>query len=132
VTWLDSVVSGARRLARKARGERLPDAPVVVFSTFNSAEAHLVMGLLESRGIAAEVRDQLAGILGDLPTTPQNLPSVWVAERDAAVADAIVREFQGRRVENGEAWRCPGCGETIDAQFTACWRCGRSAEKPRP
>jgi hypothetical protein len=104
----------------------------MVFATYTAAEAHLLKGLLESEGITAEVRDELlAGILGDIPLL-QNRPSVWVAEGDAARASEIVREFQRGRVEAGEAWRC-ACGETLDAQFTACWRCSRSrAEEPHP
>lgn len=133
MTWLGSVVAGARRLVQGAIGERRPDTPVVVFSSFAHAEAYLVKGFLESRGIAAEIRDELAMIYGELPLTPQNLPSVWVAASDAPRADGIVRDFQNARVENGEAWRCAGCGETLGSQFTACWRCGGSrAEQPRP
>ena len=94
---------------------------------YTSIEAHLLKGLLESEGIAAEVRD----ILGEIPRTPENLPSVWVEESAAARAAAIVADFRHERVQTGEAWRRE-CGETLDAQFTACWRCGaiRSAEQP--
>lgn len=95
-----------------------------VFIAYTSIEAHLVRGLLESEGIAAEVHEDMVNILGELPLTPENLPSVWVEEHDAARADGIVRDFQSGRVEKGEAWRCE-CGETLDAQFTACWRCDR-------
>jgi hypothetical protein len=126
VSWLGSIVAGARRLVRRAEGERRPDEPVVVFSTWVSAEAHLLKWLLDSHGIAAEVRDRLTMIYGELPPTPQNLPSVWVAARDAPRADEIVRDFQSGRVANGEAWRCAACGETVGAQFTACGRCGVS------
>ena len=24
----------------------------------------------------------------------------------------------------GEPWACPQCGEHIEAQFDACWKCG--------
>jgi len=103
----------------------------VVFWTGVSTEAHLIQGLLESEGIAAEVRDEVPMVYAATPATPEYLPSVWVAAADAARADAIVRDFLGGRVQKGEAWRCPGCGETMDAQFTACWHCGRSrAQKP--
>jgi hypothetical protein len=104
----------------------------LVFAAYTTTEAHLVKGLLESEGITAEVRGEiLAGILGDIPLLA-NRPSVWVAESDAARANEIVRDFQHERVQKGDAWRC-ACGETLDAQFSACWRCGRSrAEQPRP
>jgi len=104
----------------------------LVFSAYTTAEAHLLKGLLESEGITAEVRGEvLSGILGDIPLL-ENRPSVWVEESDAARAEEIVRDFQHDRVQKGDAWRCD-CGETLDAQFTACWQCGRSrAEQPPP
>jgi hypothetical protein len=103
-----------------------------IFIAYTSIEAHLVKGLLESEGIAAEVHEDMVNILGELPLTPENLPSVWVEERDALRADGIVRDFQHERVEKGDAWRCE-CGEILDAQFSACWQCSRSRpEQPRP
>ena len=34
-----------------------------------------------------------------------------------------------------ETWKCPKCGEEIEAQFDACWNCGAfryEHEPPRP
>ena len=28
------------------------------------------------------------------------------------------------RPEPGPAWECPKCGEKIEGQFSACWKCG--------
>ena|SRR5688572_1921704 len=94
-----------------------------VFLAFTAVEAHLVKGLLESEGISAEVRGEgMAPILGDVPIL-ENLPSVWVADREVSRAQQIVRDFKRERVATGDAWRCE-CGEAMGAQFAACWRCG--------
>jgi hypothetical protein len=38
--------------------------------------------------------------------------------------------FRPPRTPTEPLWTCPGCGEEIEAQFTACWNCG--AERPAP
>ena len=61
---------------------------------------------------------------GELPV---DVCSVWITD-DAqfARADELLRAFLtgslARRF-SGEAWTC-ACGEKLEGQFTACWRCG--------
>ena len=44
-------------------------------------EAHFVKDLLEREDIAAEVRGEwLFGAMGEIPSTPETWPSVWVLE----------------------------------------------------
>lgn len=65
-----------------------------VYVAQNPAEAHLVKGMLESRGIHAEVRGEaLWGTRGETPLTPDTLPTVWVDERQAPEAARIVEEY---------------------------------------
>jgi hypothetical protein len=60
-----------------------------VFVAQNPAEAHLVKGFLENRGIRAEVRGEaLWGTRGETPLTPDTLPSVWVLD-DLQAPEAI-------------------------------------------
>ena len=52
-----------------------------VFTAQHPTEAHLVKGLLESAGIAAEVQGEpLFSARGGLPMTGDTLPSVWVLD----------------------------------------------------
>ena len=92
----------------------------------HALEAHLIKGFLESNGISAVVRGEfLTSGWGELPV---DVCSVWVsddAQYDRAQAllvaflrGDLAREFQGQN------WRCPKCGEQIEGQFTACWKCG--------
>jgi hypothetical protein len=102
-----------------------------VFVATHPTEAHLVQGLLEAEGIAAEVRgESLFAARGEAPLTPETLPSVWVvddgeADRAAAILAAYGRDDAGPR-GRGPTWRCPACRERLEPQFTQCWRCGAS------
>jgi hypothetical protein len=65
-----------------------------VFVANNPAEAHLVKGMLESRGIHAEVRGEaLWGTRGETPVTPETLPTVWVEDAKVSEATRIVDEY---------------------------------------
>jgi hypothetical protein len=65
-----------------------------VFVARNPTEAHLVRGLLESRGIRAEVRGEaLWGTRGETPLTAETLPTVWVDDLQAPEATRIVKEY---------------------------------------
>jgi NAD-dependent SIR2 family protein deacetylase len=93
-----------------------------VFSSHDLIAAHHAKNLLESAGIRAEVRNErLASAMGELPPA-ECQAEVWVAEEsDVALAERLLRE--GVSV-TGEPWSCPRCGERLEPQFTACWRCG--------
>ena len=85
--------------------------------------------LLTAAGIPSEIRNQfLAGAAGDLPMF-ETWPQLLVDEIDEARALGVLRRAQ-RPVE-GEAWTCRQCGERLEPQFTACWRCGTQAGEPR-
>ncbi len=98
-----------------------------------SAHSPLLVGhmrnLLESEGIRCMVRNEgLLGGAGELPPT-ETWPELWVErEVDHERAERLVREALHRKPE-GRTWSCPGCGETLEPQFTECWNCGR--ERPR-
>jgi hypothetical protein len=101
-----------------------------VHAARHAIEAHLVRGLLISHGIPAEVRGEfLTSGWGELPV---DVCSVWVTD-DAqfeAANELLVSFFKGSfaRIFGGESWTCSACGETLEGQFTQCWKCG--AAKP--
>jgi rubrerythrin len=48
---------------------------------------------------------------------------LWIEhDADEPRAQAVLEEL--RRPPSGPAWVCPGCGESIEPQFGACWNCG--------
>jgi hypothetical protein len=84
--------------------------------------AHLANVLCAS-GIRAEVRNTtLQGALGDIPWL-ECAPQVWVLDAlDASRAALLLDELRHAPPQAG--WRCAGCGEWLEGQFAACWRCG--------
>jgi len=93
------------------------------------AEAHLVSGLLQARGIAAEVRGEaLFTTLEASALVPGAAPEVWIADptREAEALELVRRHAKGLAFPEsaGPAWQCPTCGESHEAQFTSCWKCG--------
>ncbi len=57
--------------------------------------------------------------------------SLWVFnEKDLNEARRIIGKYDAslREGEAGSSWKCPKCGEKLEAQFSACWQCG--AGKP--
>jgi len=62
-------------------------------------------------------------------------PSIWVRDADVDRAETLLEEFERlQREESRRAfaetearqspWQCPNCGEALEAQFHACWKCG--------
>src|SRR5262245_43127465 len=102
-----------------------------IYVAENPTEAHLLKGVLESRGISVEIRGEaLFGIRGEIPFT-EGLPELWVVD-DQQTSEALqvlrARSVETGDVTHGESWRCSTCGETVESQFTACWRC--NADRP--
>jgi hypothetical protein len=94
----------------------------------HAPEAHLVKGFLESNGIAAMVRGEfLTSGWGELPV---DVCSVWIEdERQFDRAEALLIAFLNGDIAqefSGKDWRCSGCGEPLEGQFTKCWKCGAS------
>ena len=100
---------------------------VRLYSAADPLQAHVLRGALEAAGIAAEVRrDSLFSTRGETPVTVDTLPQVWIPdEADLELARTIVREFEEREPGlMGPGWTCQACGESVEAQFDRCWRCG--------
>jgi hypothetical protein len=100
-----------------------------VFIARHSAEAHFVRGLLETEGIQAEVRgEDLSGVRGGVPITPDTSPAVWIVEdSEAEQAGALVKRYEtgtGLESASSSSWQCSRCGEQVEGQFTSCWKCG--------
>lgn len=101
---------------------------VKVFTASHPTEAHLIVGLLGTAGIEAQVQNEaLWGARGEVPPTPATLPTVWIAD-DTRVEEALALiGHHGTTATDATLsapWRCAGCGEMVDPQFSDCWNCG--------
>jgi ABC-type ATPase with predicted acetyltransferase domain len=68
----------------------------------------------------------LAGAAGDLPMM-ETWPQLYVDEADERAALGALRSASAASRE--APWTCEDCGEELEAQFTACWRCGHERLK---
>lgn len=86
--------------------------------------------LLLASGIQSELRNQyLSGALGDLPMM-ETWPQIYVDDADERRALSVLERAAAQT--SGPVWICAGCGERMESQFTACWRCGAEREAPDP
>ena len=104
-----------------------------VFTSHDPMLAGYLRAVLEEQGIGSFVKNEyLLGGAGELPPT-ECWPEVWVVDDgDEERARALIGEAEPAG-QKGEAWRCPGCGEWIEPEFGACWRCaGDRPDAPAP
>ena len=106
-----------------------------VLVVFNSEiEAEVSRARLEASGIEAIVAKDDAGGMRPHLQLSQGV-RLLVSQEDVDVAREILHTDiqEGSNQESGfgrtETWRCTGCGETLEAQFTECWQCGTSRSK---
>lgn len=96
--------------------------------TFNfgeNAQAGLVKSFIESEGIPCVLRnDQLVNALGDVPFT-QCYPEIWIqSDNDYPKAKEVLDQWLAPQGKTGTDWICEICAETVEGQFSACWKCG--------
>jgi len=84
--------------------------------------------LLEEAGIPCLIRNEYLSVAaGEVPFIP---PELWIVnDEDYPRAKAIVDAYRNAKIEPRDSWVCPGCGEMIEGQFTACWKCGGELER---
>ena len=100
-----------------------------LYSAKDGLEAHEVRLLLESRDIPAKVVGDNSALEAGFSFTPASAPCIFVAAEDYDRALAILQEYLSIIAEPQilESWKCPQCGQLVEAQFDACWKC----ESPR-
>ncbi len=100
-----------------------------VYTSPNRMLIGLLSGALGDHGIECIIRNEyLGGGVGELP--PQECwPELWVLRDDEeARARQVLDAVLPRRAITGETWQCPRCGEWLEPQFAACWRCAPASE----
>jgi membrane protease YdiL (CAAX protease family) len=100
-----------------------------IYSAKNALEAHDLRLFLEAHGIEAKVFGDTNALEADFAFTPSSAPGVYVDEAHFHEAEVTMQRFFERpRTDPVKGnWTCASCGQSIAAQFDACWRC----EAPR-
>ena len=98
----------------------------VVYSSPNFLLVAHYRALLAAEGIPSRIRNEFLGsAAGELPPV-ECWPQLCVEPAlEARARRAIESALAGER--QVPDWTCPGCGERIEGQFTACWNCGHEA-----
>ena len=96
-----------------------------VYSSQDPLAVANLRNLLLQEGIETEVQIPfLAAASGDLPFT-ECWSQLWVVddgnlERAAELIAEALKPHPGA----SKPWRCSRCGEPVEGQFDACWKCG--------
>ncbi|CAM2178956.1 DUF2007 domain-containing protein [Paraburkholderia sacchari] len=87
------------------------------------------MNILAAAGVPCELHNRyLSGAMGEIPAD-QCAPEIWITdERDETLARKLIADATNGPPPGAPSWRCPQCGETLEAQFTVCWQCGRERD----
>ena len=108
----------------------------LIFTDSSVVPCDILKGLLECNGVKAVIKNErgsAGGSMGDpVPTMPSLAfawPQVWVADHDYVTAAAIVAEMKDAQNSNEAPWKCKQCGETVDAEFAACWNCNEPKDE---
>jgi hypothetical protein len=90
-------------------------------SSLDGMEIHNLANVLESSGIACEVRGEYRrAVIGTVPIY-EGLIELWI--QDDSQEELARQVLSSAHPPGGEAWGCPRCGESIDAEFDRCWSC---------
>ena len=93
---------------------------IVIFSSLNLANVHLVRSVLTHEGIPSRMKAQMLGPLaGEVPMDAART-ELYVSKDLAQRALDIIADAQR---QDGPERICDQCGETSPASFEICWQC---------
>jgi len=97
-----------------------------VYTAADPIMAGFIEGVLQNAGIQAHVMQAgLYGAAGEIPPNECWARVVIVREEEAEQAREVIKEYMEAKFDpEAREWKCPRCGEQIEAQFTQCWNCG--------
>jgi len=97
-----------------------------VYRASNSAEGHLIKGMLEQHGMLVRIiGDGLSSGVGELPTDVMQV-EIQVQPGYRRLARQLISEYEKRATEEVQrmaGWPCPDCGEENPSSFDICWKC---------
>lgn len=101
----------------------------IIFSSPQLIQVSQLKDMLERANIACFIRNEISsGLSPEIPMT-ESTPELWVQnDQDLTAAMEIKKDWQAAPTAVGSDWVCPRCGETLEPQFSSCWKCG--AGKP--
>lgn len=91
---------------------------------YDGADNEMLKRLLDEAGIPCMIRNEnLAMAIGEIP--PSESPELWIInDEDYPRAKEMIESWKNAKPAVSDPWVCPQCSETIEGQFTSCWKCG--------
>ena len=99
-----------------------------------SAKDPLMIGhlknVLATFGIGCVTKNlELSSAAGELPPI-ECWPELWVVDdQRQAEAETILKKTLAPLESVKKSWRCRGCAEEVEGQFSECWNCGESRDR---
>ena len=96
-----------------------------IYSTDDPVLCGYLKSVLLNEGVTCVVRNEhLPAGAGEIPFT-ECWPELWVIEdRDITRSQKLLQAVLSAPQVDDVSWTCAACGESGEAQFTACWKCG--------
>ncbi len=100
-----------------------------VFSAKDPLMVGHLKNVLATYGIRCITKKvDLISAAGEIPPT-ECWPELWVIDEEKALkAKAVLKKTLAPLASVKKPWRCSGCSEELEGQFTECWKCGRSRD----
>jgi hypothetical protein len=93
---------------------------VVIFSSLNLTEVHLVQSFLKDQGYRSTVRGALRSVLGgEVPMDDARI-ELLVSCRHASAALTVIKQHQEKPANE---WVCLSCHQPNPGSFEFCWQC---------
>ena len=98
---------------------------IVVFSSLNLAEVHLIRSALAREGIPSRIKsNMLAPLAGEVPMDDART-ELFVT---ASYAEQALQVIRSAMTLDGPDRVCPQCQEMNPVSFEVCWNCGSDIE----
>lgn len=104
----------------------------LLVASLDLLEIHHLKNVLEAEGVRCRLRNEmLSRLAGEIPFTDCALELHLEDPADRWRAERLLADWRAGAPRPGPAWTCAACGERIEGQFDACWRC-LSTRPPHP
>jgi len=101
---------------------------LIAFGIHERPLAGLLKERLEQEGIACMLRnEELFAAMGEIPFLELR-PELWVLDDEVLPRARLLVKSWLAADKDAVPWICPHCGERLEGQFGACWKCGRERE----
>jgi|SRR3990172_2999185 len=94
-----------------------------IYSTLNTAEAHIIQFLLQNNGIEAVIKNEDMTPLFGMVSAKDAEAQVWVPTGKQDEASALIKESSSIDISNVTLVKCKRCGEMVCDRFDYCWNC---------